>query len=73
MDVDAISDGEKTVIGGIMEHIEEAGIHSGDSDCVLPPYTLVDEQIKNLKTFTYGFSESTTGARSDERPVCDKE
>ena len=36
VDVDAISDGSRTVIGGIMEHIEEAGIHSGDSDCVLP-------------------------------------
>ncbi|MYK18054.1 carbamoyl-phosphate synthase large subunit [Candidatus Poribacteria bacterium] len=58
VDVDAISDGEKTVIGGIMEHIEEAGIHSGDSDCVLPPYTLVDEQIENLKTFTYALAKA---------------
>ncbi|MGC9022311.1 MAG: ATP-grasp domain-containing protein, partial [Dissulfurimicrobium sp.] len=40
IDVDTISDGETTVIGGIMEHIEEAGIHSGDSACVLPPRTL---------------------------------
>jgi carbamoyl-phosphate synthase large subunit len=40
VDVDAISDGKRTIIGGIMEHIEEAGIHSGDSACVLPPYTL---------------------------------
>ena len=40
VDVDAISDGHITVIGGIMEHIEEAGIHSGDSACVLPPYTI---------------------------------
>ncbi|MDI6776722.1 MAG: carbamoyl-phosphate synthase large subunit [Syntrophales bacterium] len=39
VDVDAISDGTNTVIGGIMEHIEEAGIHSGDSACVLPPIT----------------------------------
>ena len=58
VDVDAISDGEQTVIGGIMEHIEEAGIHSGDSDCVLPPYTLVDEQIENLKTFTYALAKA---------------
>ena len=58
VDVDAISDGEQTVIGGIMEHIEEAGIHSGDSDCVLPPYTLVDEQIETLKTFTYALAEA---------------
>ncbi|NVL92582.1 MAG: carbamoyl-phosphate synthase large subunit, partial [Desulfobacterales bacterium] len=41
IDVDAISDGEETVIGGIMEHIEEAGIHSGDSACVLPPQGLM--------------------------------
>ena len=58
VDVDAISDGNRTVIGGIMEHIEEAGIHSGDSDCVLPPYTLVDEQIEQLKTFTYELAKA---------------
>ena len=58
VDVDAISDGNLTVIGGIMEHIEEAGIHSGDSDCVLPPYTLVDEQIEQLKTFTYDLAKA---------------
>ena len=58
VDVDAISDGNRTVIGGIMEHIEEAGIHSGDSDCVLPPYTLVDEQIEKLKTFTYDLARA---------------
>ena len=40
VDVDAISDGEQVVIGGIMEHIEEAGVHSGDSACSLPPYSL---------------------------------
>jgi carbamoyl-phosphate synthase large subunit len=40
IDVDAISDGETTIIGGIMEHIEEAGIHSGDSACVLPPHSI---------------------------------
>ncbi len=44
MDVDAISDGKKVVIGGIMEHIEEAGIHSGDSACSLPPVT-IDKKI----------------------------
>ena len=45
VDVDAISDGTTTIIGGIMEHIEEAGIHSGDSACVLPPYSL-DQSIQ---------------------------
>ncbi|MEE4165080.1 MAG: carbamoyl-phosphate synthase large subunit, partial [Desulfocapsaceae bacterium] len=53
IDVDAISDGTATVIGGIMEHIEEAGIHSGDSACVLPPHTLsagIIEEIKSAST-----------------------
>ncbi len=48
VDVDAICDGKLTVLGGIMEHIEEAGIHSGDSACVLPPHTLskaIQEEI----------------------------
>ena len=43
VDVDALSDGNSTIIGGIMEHIEEAGVHSGDSACVLPPYSLSPE------------------------------
>jgi carbamoyl-phosphate synthase large subunit len=40
VDVDAVCDGEQVLIGGIMEHIEQAGVHSGDSACSLPPYTL---------------------------------
>ncbi|MBT7952401.1 MAG: carbamoyl-phosphate synthase large subunit [Gammaproteobacteria bacterium] len=43
VDVDAISDGEEVIIGGIMEHIEQAGVHSGDSACSLPPYSLSEE------------------------------
>ncbi len=43
VDVDAVSDGEEVVIGGIMEHIEQAGVHSGDSACALPPHTLSSE------------------------------
>ena len=58
VDVDAISDGNVTVIGGIMEHIEEAGIHSGDSDCVLPPYTLAEDQIDQLKEYTYALAKT---------------
>ncbi|MDX1776826.1 MAG: carbamoyl-phosphate synthase large subunit, partial [Desulfobulbales bacterium] len=49
VDVDAISDGEATIIGGIMEHIEEAGIHSGDSACVLPPHSLSAEMVDKIK------------------------
>ncbi len=48
LDVDVISDGEKTVIGGMMEHIEEAGIHSGDSACVLPPYSISKTHIDEM-------------------------
>ena len=52
LDVDAISDGETTVIGGMMEHIEEAGIHSGDSACVLPPYSISKEHIEEMTIAT---------------------
>ncbi len=52
VDVDAISDGEITVIGGIMEHIEEAGIHSGDSACVIPPITLSKKIMAEIKEAT---------------------
>jgi len=48
VDVDAISDGKKTIIGGVMEHIEEAGIHSGDSACVLPPYSLSSAVLNEI-------------------------
>ena len=40
VDVDAIADGEQVIVAGIMEHIEEAGVHSGDSACAIPPYSL---------------------------------
>jgi len=52
IDVDAISDGQKVVIGGIMEHIEEAGVHSGDSACSLPPVSLDPEHIEEIKRQT---------------------
>jgi carbamoyl-phosphate synthase large subunit len=48
IDVDAVSDGKTTIIGGIMEHIEEAGIHSGDSACVLPPYTISSPMLDEI-------------------------
>jgi carbamoyl-phosphate synthase large subunit len=48
VDVDAISDGAQTIIGGIMEHIEAAGVHSGDSACVLPPYSLGDDMLSQI-------------------------
>ncbi len=52
LDVDAISDGRMTIIGGIMEHIEEAGVHSGDSACVLPPYSVSAEILNNVISAT---------------------
>ncbi|MDB5745480.1 MAG: carB [Massilia sp.] len=52
VDVDCISDGETTFIGGVMEHIEQAGVHSGDSACSLPPYSLTQETIDELKRQT---------------------
>jgi carbamoyl-phosphate synthase large subunit len=52
IDVDAISDGEATIVGGIMQHIEEAGIHSGDSACVLPPYSISAEMLAEIKSAT---------------------
>jgi len=57
VDVDAISDGEQTIIGGIMEHIEEAGIHSGDSCCVLPPHSLSAELIEEIKDASRAMAE----------------
>ena len=55
-DVDALSDGTTVVIGGVMQHIEEAGIHSGDSACVLPPYLLGDSQVEEMREFTRRFA-----------------
>ncbi len=52
IDVDAVCDGEDVLIGGIMEHIEEAGVHSGDSACVIPPQSLSPDVIGQVREFT---------------------
>jgi len=52
VDVDCLSDGKRVFIGGVMEHIEQAGVHSGDSACSLPPYSLSKELIEELKRQT---------------------
>ena len=52
VDVDCVSDGKQVFIGGVMEHIEQAGVHSGDSACSLPPYSLSQETIDELKRQT---------------------
>jgi len=56
IDVDALSDGETTIIGGIMEHIEEAGVHSGDSASVIPPHTLDQRLVQVVKDNTYALA-----------------
>ncbi|MDH3224164.1 MAG: carbamoyl-phosphate synthase large subunit, partial [Gemmatimonadota bacterium] len=55
-DVDALSDGTDVVIGGIMQHIEDAGVHSGDSACVLPPYLLGGAQLDEMRALTRAFA-----------------
>ncbi len=52
IDVDALCDGQDVLIGGVMEHIEKAGIHSGDSACALPPYSIGDDQVERLRAQT---------------------
>ena len=51
-DVDALCDGENVYIGGVLEHIEEAGVHSGDSACCIPPFTLSEAQVSQLRSIT---------------------
>ncbi len=57
-DVDAISDGDRVVIGGVMQHIEDAGIHSGDSACVLPPYLIDEEHIDEMREHTVALAKA---------------
>jgi carbamoyl-phosphate synthase large subunit len=52
VDCDAVFDGDELFVGGILEHIEEAGIHSGDSACVLPPLTLGEDEMEKIKSYT---------------------
>ncbi|MES2369880.1 carbamoyl-phosphate synthase large subunit [Thiobacillus thioparus] len=58
VDVDALSDGEQVVIGGIMQHIEQAGVHSGDSACSLPPYSLSQEVQDELRRQTVAMAKA---------------
>jgi len=58
VDVDCISDGETVYVAGVMEHIEEAGIHSGDSACALPPYTLSPAMVTELKAETEAMAKA---------------
>ena len=57
VDVDALSDGTDVVVVGIMEHIEEAGVHSGDSACVMPPYTLSADVLQEIREATWAMAK----------------
>ncbi len=56
-DVDAVGDGARFVVAGVMQHIEDAGVHSGDSACVLPPYLLKDREVEEMRRLTLRFAE----------------
>ena len=58
VDVDCIADGDSVYVAGVMEHIEEAGIHSGDSACALPPYTLSPAMVTELKAETEAMAKA---------------
>ena len=69
VDVDALCDGEEVWIGGIMQHVEEAGIHSGDSACVLPPHSLGHEMLDQIRAATSGIALGLGVVGLHERPV----
>ena len=71
IDVDALYDGEELFLGGVMEHIEEAGIHSGDSACALPPITLGRADIARIRESTEAIAAGRGGARAAQRAVRD--
>ncbi|MGH7725548.1 MAG: carbamoyl-phosphate synthase large subunit [Candidatus Eiseniibacteriota bacterium] len=58
VDVDALGDGERFVVAAVMEHIEEAGIHSGDSSCVIPPYALGEEHVSRIREATLKLAQA---------------
>jgi carbamoyl-phosphate synthase large subunit len=57
-DVDAVCDGTRVVIGGVMQHIEDAGIHSGDSACVLPPYLITESDARTMREHTAALAKA---------------
>ena len=73
VDVDAVCDGEDVLIGGIMEHVEQAGVHSGDSGCSLPPNSLTPEMQDELREQTRKLAQGAERHRAHEHPVRDPE
>jgi carbamoyl-phosphate synthase large subunit len=84
VDVDCLCDGRRAIIGGVMQHIEEAGIHSGDSACVIPPYSLPPDVVDEIKRQTRDLALAlnvkglmnvqfaVTGVRADGKPRDDR-
>ncbi|WP_227374579.1 carbamoyl-phosphate synthase large subunit [Haladaptatus halobius] len=75
LDVDAVSDGERIVIGGVMEHVESAGVHSGDSSCMIPPRSLSDETLARVREVTEDIARAldTVGLMNVQLAVRDGE
>ena len=69
VDVDALCDGQEMWIGGIMQHVEEAGVHSGDSACVLPPHSLGGEMLDQIRAATRELALADRRGRAAERAV----
>jgi carbamoyl-phosphate synthase large subunit len=75
LDVDAVSDGEETLIGGIMEHVESAGVHSGDSACMIPPRSLSEDTLARVREVVEDIAEAldTVGLLNVQLAVRDDE
>ena len=71
IDVDALADGERVVIAGIQQHIEEAGIHSGDSSCVLPPWGISEDHLDAMRGYTRELARALNVIGLDEHSIRD--
>ena len=69
VDVDALADGTDVRVAGIMQHVEEAGVHSGDSACVLPPMSLGEEMLDEIRETTRADRARARRDRPDQHPV----
>ncbi len=69
VDCDAVFDGNELFVGGVLEHIEEAGIHSGDSACALPPFTLGNDEVRSVVEHTEVDRARPRCARAHQRPI----
>ena len=69
--MDCISDGETTVVGGMLQHIEFAGVHSGDAAMVLPPHDLAKEMIDEVRQASHDLAKALEGNWFNEYSICD--